>query len=99
MSKLPVAANKPGRSLWASDRDGRQSHIDPSLFENAGFGSEPSSALPNREQPGCDTDALRRRWRDLRTCEVGCRRQRSDACQQMQKFAAENPHVVLSNCV
>jgi hypothetical protein len=34
------------RSLWTSDRNGRQGHIDPSLFEETGFGSEPGGALP-----------------------------------------------------
>src|SRR5450759_296679 len=95
MGELPIAADKPGRSLRTSDRNGRQGHIDPSLLEETGFGSEPGGALPCRKQPGCDSDTLRSRRRDLRPSEVRCGRQRGGTRYQTQKVAAEKFHLVL----
>jgi hypothetical protein len=49
MGELPIAADDPSRSLRPTDRDGRQSHVDPSFLEETGFGPEPGGALPGRE--------------------------------------------------
>ena len=95
VGELPVAADKPGRSLRTPDRDGRQGHIDPSLFEDTGFGSQPGGALPRRKQPRCNSHRLRRRRRDLRPGQARCGRQRGGPCRQMQEFAAEKIHPVL----
>src|SRR5215207_137674 len=100
MGEFPVAADEPGRSLRAADRNCRQAHFDPALLEETGFRSEPGSALPRREQPGCDSDTLRSRRRTLPPSEVRRGRERGSARGQMQKLPTVGKfHSALSDAI